>query len=61
MHRLELSVQPESKKVSMASLEHQSKIEGSCLLKFGIQDQKYNDVHLFIMNKLCTDIILGVH
>ena len=45
--------------MSMASLEHQSKIEGSCLVKLGIQNQKYNDVHLFIINKLCTDIILG--
>ena len=59
VHKLKLSVQPESKEVSMASLEHQSKIEDSCLVKLGIQDQKYNDVHLFIMNKLCTDIILG--
>ena len=50
VHKLKLSVQPESKEVSMASLEHQSKIEGSCLVKLGIQDQKYNDVHLFIMN-----------
>ena len=59
VHKLKLSVQPESKEVSMASLEHQSKIGGSRLVKLGIQDQKYNDVHLFIMNKLCTDIILG--
>ena len=59
VHKLKLSVQPESKEVSMASLEHQSKIEGSCSVKLGIQDQTYNDVHLFIMNKLCTDIILG--
>ena len=38
VHKLKLSVQPESKEVSMASLEHQSKIEGSCLVKLGIQD-----------------------
>lgn len=53
------SVYPSHQKVTMASTNYSSFTLGYCIVSIRFKDQYYRDVKLFVLNNLCTDVLLG--
>ena len=45
--------------VTMANSSFTSKVEGECFVNFTMQNRKYSNVKLLVLENLCADIILG--
>ena len=60
MEQLDLPVIKTSVQVSMASQSHSNSVSGYCVSGISISDRLYKQVKLFVLENLCTDIILGL-
>ena len=56
---LNLDIIPAKGEVSMANSTPSTKLEGKCLINFCLQNREYENVEVYVLDKLCADIILG--
>ena len=58
-HMLKVEIYPEKAFVGMAASSMTVKVRGYCFVKMELNGRQYNKVRLSILDKLCTDVILG--
>lgn len=58
--KLNLPIQPCNSNATMASSQLTSRISGKVLVNFQINEHLYENIHLYVMENLCMDVILGL-
>ena len=59
VQKLKLKQFPSLGSIGLAAGAQTSKIQGYCTVDFHLLDRTYTNIHLNILDNLCTDIILG--